>query len=356
MYSSGCPSEITKLIEEILLAFQQRNSFGIIQGVFPSDIFGNFYLSNLDAFFELDDIPSARYMDDLFLQFDSISEARKGLSKLIDRLRQDGLHLNEYKSGIKRAESLIQEETIVDKLFKEARDEIESELNKERYVASINHYEFDITWEINEDFEEPNEETLHLAAVTKLFESAAEYPEHSDKIEKFCLPLLRVANSSIAIDRAIEGTLRRPHLVRLYMSYLAKFVSQSEDVSSRLSALLNDERLDLDFQIMYVLAALTGSNRVDGRTVKTALNILRGSQVSQETRAIAAIFAAKFGTPQQRRIVKTLYENEQSSYVRSAILYSSAYFPSAERKTCIRAWGSHNDTNAFISKALKNQN
>ena len=53
MIASGCAPEVARLLEEVLLAFQERNSFGIIQGVFPSDLLGNFYLSDVDAYCEI---------------------------------------------------------------------------------------------------------------------------------------------------------------------------------------------------------------------------------------------------------------------------------------------------------------
>jgi hypothetical protein len=42
MRASGCLPEVVKLLEEVLLAFQERDSFGIIQGIFPSDYSGTF--------------------------------------------------------------------------------------------------------------------------------------------------------------------------------------------------------------------------------------------------------------------------------------------------------------------------
>src|SRR4051812_38920329 len=45
MMAAKCAPEVVNLLEEMLLAFQERDSFGIIQGVFPSDILGNFFLS-----------------------------------------------------------------------------------------------------------------------------------------------------------------------------------------------------------------------------------------------------------------------------------------------------------------------
>lgn len=79
LIASGCRTEVARLLEEMLLAFQERDSFGIIQGVFPSDLLGNFYLSDIDAYCEIHGIPSARFVDDLYLRFESFPEARRGL-------------------------------------------------------------------------------------------------------------------------------------------------------------------------------------------------------------------------------------------------------------------------------------
>jgi len=68
MNASGCPSEVVNLMEDMLLSFQERDSFGIVQGVFPSDVLGNFFLSDFDAYCELNDIGSARYVDDIYMQ------------------------------------------------------------------------------------------------------------------------------------------------------------------------------------------------------------------------------------------------------------------------------------------------
>ena len=54
--ASGCPTEVARLLEEMLLAFQERDSLGIIQGLFPSDLFSNFYLSDVDAYCEIQGI------------------------------------------------------------------------------------------------------------------------------------------------------------------------------------------------------------------------------------------------------------------------------------------------------------
>ena len=42
MTAAGCAPEVVNLLEEMMLAFRD-DSFGIIQGVYPSDALGNFF-------------------------------------------------------------------------------------------------------------------------------------------------------------------------------------------------------------------------------------------------------------------------------------------------------------------------
>ncbi len=132
MAAASCAPEVVGLLEEMMLAFRERNSFGIIQGVYPSDALGNFFLSDFDAYCELADILSARYVDDIYMGFPSEPAARQGLGRLIETLRKDGLHLNEYKSKIMAAADVIREETAIDRLFDEIREEVEDDELYER--------------------------------------------------------------------------------------------------------------------------------------------------------------------------------------------------------------------------------
>lgn len=50
MTAAGCPGEVVNMLEEMLLSFQERDSSGIVQGVYPSDLLGNFFLSDFDAY------------------------------------------------------------------------------------------------------------------------------------------------------------------------------------------------------------------------------------------------------------------------------------------------------------------
>ncbi|WP_420563782.1 reverse transcriptase domain-containing protein [Thalassobaculum sp.] len=348
MTAAGCVPEVVNLLEEMMLAFRERNSFGIIQGVYPSDALGNFFLSDFDAYCELVGILSARYVDDIYMGFASESEARQGLAELIETLRKDGLHLNEYKSRILRAEDVIQEETAIDRLFDEIRGEVEDD---EAYRRA-SPYAFEVEWEEHEESEDGETESeIGNAAVERLMENIGHYPDHEDQIERFCLPILRSAASDSAVEYVLERLKEKPHLTRLYFSYISTFVRANVDVVEALEGLVADETVS-DYQRMFLLAVLIQARTVERSTINTAIQWLHNPRVAKETRAMAAIFAAKHGVAVQKRAVRTSYEGEQSEYVRSAILYASRYLSLAEKKTCKRAWGGHNSINTMIAKAI----
>lgn len=352
MVAGGCAPEVVRLLEEMMLAFRERNSFGIVQGIYPSDALGNFFLSDFDAYCELADILSARYVDDIYIGFPSEAEARKGLANLIETLRKDGLHLNEYKSKIMPTDEVIQEETAIDRLFDEIRDEIEDDETYER----ASPYGFEVEWEDDEDSEEEDdnaeeEDGLENAAVERLIENIGDYPNQEDQIEKFCLPILRSAQSDSAIDHVLQNLKEKPHQTRLYFSYISSFVRTSQDVVDALEELVADDAVS-DYQRMFLLAALLRARAVSRASVNVALQWLQNRTVAKETRAMAAIFAAKHGSPQQKRTVRTSYEDEPSDYVRSAVLFSSKYLTAVERNTCKRAWGGHNTINTLIAQAI----
>jgi len=353
MAAAGCAPEVVSLLEEMMLAFRERNSFGIIQGVYPSDALGNFFLSDFDAYCELAEVLSARYVDDIYMGFPSEPDARKGLASLIESLRKDGLHLNEFKSKIMPADEVIREETAIDRLFDEIREEIEDDETYER----ASPYGFEVEWEDDEeddeedDADDEDDEELKNDAVERLMENIGDYPNQEDQIEKFCLPILRSAQSGSAVEHVLGNLKEKPHQTRLYFSYISTFVRAEQDVVDALEELVADDTVS-DYQRMFLLAALLRAKTVTRATVNMALQWLQNRTVAKETRAMAAIFAAKHGVAQQKRTVRTSYEDEPSDYVRSAILYSSKYLTAVEKKTCKRAWGGHSSINALIAQTI----
>jgi hypothetical protein len=349
MTAAGCAPEVVALLEEMMLAFRERNSFGIIQGVYPSDALGNFFLSDFDAYCELAEVHSARYVDDIYMGFPSELAARKGLSNLIETLRKDGLHLNEFKSKIMPADEVIREETTIDRLFDEIRNEIQDDESYKR----ASPYGFEVEWEEDGDDEDQEDDgdNFENSAVERLMANIGDYPDHKDQIEKFCLPILRSSASDCAVNYVLENLKDKPHQTRLYFSYIMTFVRTNPDVVRELETLVLDSSVS-DYQRMFLLAALLRSQALQRTTVNQAINWLQNPSIAKETRAIAAILAAKHGVAVQKRTVRNSYEGEQADYVRSAILFASKYFSPVERRTCKRAWGGHSAINTLITRAI----
>jgi Reverse transcriptase (RNA-dependent DNA polymerase) len=66
--SVGYPGSLKNALDAMLVLYTgDRSSRGLLQGVFPSDLFGNFYLNPIDQMFEDLDVPSVRYVDDIYV-------------------------------------------------------------------------------------------------------------------------------------------------------------------------------------------------------------------------------------------------------------------------------------------------
>ena len=343
--SAGCPGGAINLLEELLASFMERDSHGIIQGIFPSDFLGNFYLFGLDSDLEVRDLPSSRYVDDIYIFHRSLAEARRGLVDLCRMLRHEGLHLNERKSGIHQTDEILHEETLLDRMFQDARQEVE----QQRFAAGW--YGFQSVW-VAEGIEEA--QNLELHAVEALYRQIDDVDEvAANKIEKFCLPYLAASGSDIAVARSITGIIERPYLSKLYNSYLSTLGVSNPDVFIEIENLIIDERIAYDWQLLWTLAALIRAENISTRTVNAIIRILRDVSRSIALRGLCAIVVGMHGHAGQRRNLKHQYADEPSDYVRTAILFTTRYFPAPERRSCLNAWGGHSVNHSLISEAVR---
>ncbi|AHD03020.1 hypothetical protein METH_08710 [Leisingera methylohalidivorans DSM 14336] len=345
----GCRAESVRLMEKLLLAFRQKSSQGIIQGVFPSDVLGNFYLTDFDANCSLFDHPSARYVDDFYIGFSTELDAKLFLAEMIESMRKVGLALNPTKTRILASNELLFEQREVDRLFEEARDEVEAA----RDLVENGGYGFQGDWVNSDEVEEAISDGLdeELLAVRALLDYHDDTPEISEKIDRFALPYLRAAGDDYGVERAFDGLARRPHLTRHYFSYLNHFARINQDVRERIEALICANGFYLDYQRMYHAAGVMTCDAVSAETVAHVMSWFRNRSIGSHTRAISAIFACKFGTARERREVRAAYD-EEPPYVQAAILYSSQFFTVAEKRTMKAAWKGHSDLNALISAAV----
>ncbi len=346
--SSGCDSRAVNLLEKILLAFTEKDSHGILQGMFPSDFLGNFYLASLDEGLKVKDIPFVRHVDDLYLFYTSLLEAQRGLFNLCRILRDEGLNLNESKTGIVETHKLLREETEVGRLFDAAKQEVrEAELE----VLVDTGYGFQTIWVPQEEVLE--REQIELIAMKELYGKISDTTVDAEKIERFCLPYLRQARDDIAVERSLDRVVSHPHLSKMYCSYLRPFAHSNSDISRQLESIIENDELPYDWSLIWPMAALIDVDSVANETVTKAIRIIEDSRRLDGLRGIVAHLVAKHGNAGQRRLIKHQYDQEPSPYVKAAILFSAKYFPTNERNSCLGAWGSHSITNALIASAIR---
>lgn len=348
--SAGCNNYIVSFLEKFMALLTQKDSHGIIQGVFPSDFLGNFYLCSLDAEHQINDIPFVRYVDDIYMFFKSEKDVNKHKIRLSTWLRRDGLNLNEAKTKTFAVEDLVREETEVELMFEDAKEEAWSELSREDFYTSTISWDF--LFDEDQD-EEIDEKDIELVATKKLFDLEDVNSETKNKIVKFCLPIFTAALDEHAIAYVLKIFPLSMHMAQPFATYLNKFVRNNQEIANSVEALLGNENVFYEYQYMWLYAALMRADKVSSDSVKFAINQLRNTQHSEALRATCAVFVGKFGNVTQRRILKTHYTQEPSSYVRSAILHSSRHFPKNEKETCFTAWSGHNEVNSLIVSALK---
>ncbi len=344
LYSSGADKEAISFLEKFLLQISQNDSHGIIQGAFPSDLLGNFCLCDIDAQHSLAGLEFSRYVDDMYIFFNSYNEARIHKVRLANWLRKDGLTLNESKTKIYKSEDLLQEETELDKLFNEATDEVLT-------GASIFGYETNFFWNLEADLEMEDEE-VELEATKKLFDLNPN-PDARQKIEKFCLPVFAVSESDYGLDYVIKNYTKDPSMSQIYFGYLSKMIRVNHVIVSDIESIFNDQNLIFDYQRMWLYASLLYASTVSDNLVRHALTDLQNHSKNVGLRSICAIIVGKYGNASFRRILKLHYSNENSEFVKSALLFSAQYFPTQEKDTCFKAWSGHNETNSLIVTAIK---
>lgn len=349
LQSSVQNEQIVNFLEKLLSAFTLKDSHGIIQGVFPSDFLGNFYLCSIDAEHALNNLPFVRYVDDLYVFFKFKREARYHEVRLASWLRKDGLNLNEAKTKVFKVEDLIQEETEIDKMFEEAKSEMEDD--------DIGLYQSTDLWGLVEEEykeKEKTDEEKELLAIKSLFDVEKISWVTRTRIDKFCLPIFTACKDTYAMNYVLKSFPLNPHMSQIYSNYLRSIINKDSSLISKLENLLNNKEVIFDFQKMWLYAALLSTDKVSQKIIKKALTDLKNANLSEALRAVCAILVGKYCNASQRRVLRNHYVQEQSEYVKSAVLFASQYFPQTERDTCFRAWAGHSDINALIVFAIKN--
>jgi hypothetical protein len=314
--------------------------------MYPSDLFGDYYLVPIDRLLSERNVPSARYVDDIYIFVASVDEADKLLRALIPALRSYDLVLNEAKSIVMPKSALVTEEPDLEALFSAAVEEIASQVEDSEFTSD---YGFQSEWDDEDSDEESDQGDLELQATRSLFDSLSEYPGNEENIERFCLPLFAAAESDYAVTHVMESFKKRPAMAQIYAAYLVKFI-ENNAIAEFLIRVLT-EGSPFDWQKLWVLAALSQRTTVSNDAVKAAMEILRDAHLHEALRAVAAIFVGRFGDHARRTELGAIY-GSVANYIQSAIYYSSRSWRGVERRNAKANWSGHGPLHNLLTTAL----
>ncbi len=353
--SLGVDTATVRFLEEALLAWREKNSHGIIQGVFGSDLLGNYYLTHLDYFLEIRSFQYCRFLDDIYVFHNNLNELTKLLVEICDKLRKQGLFLNESKTKLKESHEILREETEFDRLFDEINDMLNGVLEEDSEVFSV-----DYGFQVELDEEAVNEEDyteiegFRLDLIKELYSRKEEAKWQRDNIVRFCLPLFAKAHSDYPLDGIKDEITNYAHLAKHYCSYLATIERNNNVITQTIENTILSNELVYDYQLLWLFSSLLYRAGVSNKLLDRAVQVFENRQIHETIRAICAILISKVGSGIQKRTLRDEYQNEPSVFVRSAILFGTRYISSEERTACRGAWGGHSELNSLIIKAQKN--
>lgn len=346
----GFPKEYMKPLESILTQMSaDRSSRGILQGIYPSDLLGNFYLYPIDRYLSDAGIPAIRYVDDIFAFFTSHEDCVRTIIRLYPELRRLDLTLNEAKSCITTPLGLQTSDPDLDALFDAAVAEVQERFTGGETEEILTDYGFQAIW--SEESVIIDYEEIELKATEILFDQIPKYTDNSEEIERFCLPLFAAFNSEYAIEHVISKLDNSPSMSQIYFSYLSKFLD-NQMVSDKICAVFMGRRLTFDWEYIWVIGTITQMTKVDDAVVASLLKCCTDNY-DDTVKAMALIAAAKLGDVHRQKTVADAIGKSQSPYIRGAILFAARYMHKAVRKNVIDLLENTDPMLVMIAKSVK---
>ena len=343
------------LLEKALLAWREDKSYGLLQGMYPSDLYGNYYLTQIDYFLELKQFDFIRFVDDIYIFSNSDYELRKILVEICNTLRQQSLYLNESKTWFNTSKKICSQQMEFDELFNEVTQMLDSMTDDDRKNFFDNAYGFQCDWDEDEVKEvNVNEiDGFRLDVLEELYAQKNAACYQKDTIIKFCLPLLTKSHSMMPFPTIKEDLHTYPHLTKFYSAYLATIDKDNPIITSKIEEILIENHFIFQYQQMWLFSALLYRSNLSQRVLRLCAKYFLNKQTHEAIRAICVIILSKHGKGHDRKLIRDEYNNEPSIYVRSAILYCTGYLSSKERHACKIAWGTNNILNELVIEAMK---
>ncbi len=281
-------------------------------------------------------------------------ELKKLLIEVCNKLRKQGLYLNESKTQLKESRDILFQETEFDRMFDEITEMLNAVFEDELGLFGAS-YGFQTEWD-DEPVEVKEIEGFKLDLIEQLYTKRNEAKWQRDKIIKFCFPLFSKAQSLYPLDTIENEIINYPHLTKYYCNYLASIERHNSKITKQIEELIYSKNMIYEYQSLWLFSSLLYRHEVSTKVIDLAVRTVRDKQKHETIRAICSILISTFGSGIQLRALRDEYEHEPSNYVKSAILYGTRNFSKDERRTCHSAWSGHSELNTLIIRSLAKYN
>jgi hypothetical protein len=308
----------------LLRKWQRGVSYGIPQGIWPSDYLGNLYLDPVDKFMSRADYSFCRYVDDLRIGARSKLEAERTLLALEERLAAIGLSLNAAKTRIVSSSDvdaiLFPYRPRFEQIFTELRaifDEVMADLFPDGAA--------DPYWEPSDDEIAATDVEIESESIRQLLTEQLELEEPDPSAVRFCLRKLRSFSDDAPLDSILKHLNALALVTQQVVPYLIRMARTGHPrrVRRRVAAYVVKGEAIYEWQLMWYLECLNRIGDLDSETVSAVRDLLLAHQarLHDATAVQAYLLVGRHGDDADRRWISEQYDRE-SSWVKRAILHA----------------------------------
>lgn len=351
----GFIPEIKSFAEKFLGGLTlDRSSRGIIQGCYGSDVLGNSFLSGIDEHIIDCGLVHFRYVDDMYIFFESGDQLKQFFPGFIRKLREYDLSLNEAKTFIAQPTKLLKEETELDIAIERAKEEATLLLTTVEEIEVQVDDGFYGTETITDLLETPpDDEEVELQATRDVFEKLDDFRgDERDRAESFCLSMFRKSLDSLAVPYVLGRWMRHADKAKDYALYLIKFAS--DDVQRPLldKAFLDGFDGMLDYQKCWAAAVMRRMNSVSPDLLNKVVALQRDPSQHDVVRSLLTYVVASHATAARKKDLRDGYA-KAPLLVQLATIHSSSNFVAAEQGAFLKTASMHGELQALLCDAVK---
>lgn len=326
----NCDMEIVTALAQLLRKWNEGLSYGIPQGLWPSDLLGNVYLHYLDITIKSEKFQYIRYVDDIRVFCKNKKDAKLALIKINQTLRYLGLNIQPSKTFIHEIDDFCHN---IHK-FSESIEKLK--LANENIIINFDPYfnEFEMIES------EITEETFEIIGLDELFNSATQEPFKEQEI-KFCLNAYTHFQKPVAVSFCLDNFEKLPHLSSYFINYLTSLGHDFNNASHILDFLKSENNL-YSWQEMWLLRYFYLTPKFDADLVIYLRKIFLDSNKPVATRSIAALILGKIGQISEFNLLKDNFNKTDSLWIKRSIILGIAKLPSSVRNHVYGYWKKKN--------------